>query len=315
MSSKKGYIAWTNVITVIGVLCLIALFIFQWYSLHNQVRDIGTGVDKELKEIKEFKMTPFVEIIKDSIIETKVYVRTEDVQLINENYKNLYEFVQNNTNRAESLIDKDIDRLNLYMAIGIGFMTMLGTLVPIVINFMTTNNTQSNLEELATNVDSIQGTLETNNSDMEKVRNWLKASAPEVKSLSLQSEIGRFFNLSPRLITSLNYKRDNDYFVMLLEGIRDVFISCKNDDNHSFGNNRSLKSTILDFSRFLAPRDFHSTLFDEKMVEGFIALNAALSELGKSSDDNEKERTDSVISSIDEVIKLVKKQHETKSTA
>src|SRR5690606_27831743 len=77
-----------------------------------------------------------------------IKIQKSDVITINDNLNKLSEEIFNERNKAETIIDKDIDRLNLYMALGIGFIAILGIFVPLLINYLSYDELKDNQNRL-----------------------------------------------------------------------------------------------------------------------------------------------------------------------
>lgn len=314
-TDKKKTIPLTSKIALVGVILLLVLFSAQWISLSNNLQDYKEEKDIELSNIKKIREDALINIENTKINDTTVVVKIEDIQVINERYDELFEYVKNNTNRAESLIDKDLDRLSLYLAIGIGFIGVLGVFVPILINLMSVHDLRDKLNNTPNKNELNDISIQANNA-MEKVKklegldgkiedltDWYKESAPAITSLILQNAIGRFFNISPFLITRLTRNKEKVYFIELLKTIKDGFKKCDDDQNHSIESSQFLKDTIKDFRIFITNKSFHSSMFNENVVEKIEELSQLLKNLIESSSDTESEINKAVREKLNEIIK------------
>ncbi len=300
--------------TIGAVVLLLSLFIIQWYVLNKKIDEYKSEKVMELDYLQCLQKQPMFDIKQDSLTDSTVLLKLEDIEEVNQKFITLYDHVQNNTNRAESLIDKDIDRLNLYMAIGIGFVGILGVFVPLVVNFMSVNDLKEKLNEMPNkkDVDSISKKakealskteeLEPTIDKTKKLIEWHKKAAPEITSLMLQNAIGRFFNLSPILITKLVREESKKYFVDLLITIKEGFEKCESEKDHFISENDFLKKVILDFRSFINETWFHSGQFTEEVQIAFEGLRPLLQDLSDATQENESQRSTLVVNQIDLII-------------
>lgn len=314
-----------NILKNIGKWFLILftiLSIIQWCFVNNQLSSIKEQNRQKLDTLIKLNSNDELKFSKTK--EGKYFIEAEELVKVNNKIKSLSKEVYSETHRAESIIDKDLDRLNLYMAIGIGFMTLLGIFVPVLVNIISVQDLkekQNNLEfmhntlKLKTeNLDSdeLKEAIENakkakdNSGEIEKLLSISNQILPKISTLSLQISINRFFNMNANYLQEFALRGNYDRYNNLLNIIKDELIKCKDDDLHKIYADQSLKDTISDFSRIL---------FDERFVfatyitipeisDKFIELSLSLNELALSTQENEAENYNKVIFKIEELINL-----------
>lgn len=294
MSIKKANLGLTRTISVIAILLLIIIYCLQWYHIENSLKIFQKEQKKEFKSLEEIKKNALIQIQQVKIKDSTVNVKIEEIQIINERFDLLFEFVNNNTDRAESLIDKDIDRLNMFLAIGIGFIGILGVFVPILVNLMSVQDIRDKMKEY-------DGIGEKINSLSIKYNK----AVPLISTLILQNAISRFFNVSPYILTKLSRPKNRDYFIELLYTIKLGFENCSIDKNHSF-DDPFLKVTIKDFRYFIVENSFQSTFFGSPTMDKFFELHTLLKVLSETNITDEIKANLDVRNKIDEIISDLK---------
>jgi len=299
------------------LLLIIALFCWQWYCLDRKISDYKT--EKEIQNKRFFKTKDFEFINLDSLEKNgqKVILTKRDIYRINENIKSLSEIVYQESNRAESIIDKDLDRLNLYMAIGIGFIAILGVFTPILVNILSVEDLREKMKEMpsADEIGKLSKDVKTalNKSteiagiseSFDNLKNKTDKALPSISTLILQNAIGRFFNISPYILTNLNRKKDRQYFTDLLEYIRKGFDNCKNDKEHFISKDDFLKATIKDFCTYIKDPKSHSSAFTREISTEFYHIYNVLKELLACTDEKEIELYNKLDEKIKRVIDLI----------
>ena len=127
--------------------CFICLFAFFWWKSTENLNSYKIEKDKQYNHLAKIK-TNLIDVDNIKQKDSLMVLNKEAIIEINNNLNLLAEEIFNERNRAESIIDKDIDRLNLYMAVGIGFMTLFGIFVPILVNILSVNDLREKLKEM-----------------------------------------------------------------------------------------------------------------------------------------------------------------------
>lgn len=318
-SPKDNTIHYSSYIALAGVVSLLFLFMFYWVSLEKDIHNLKDDNEKELKRIEKLRTNLLIELNEKQVGDTTIVIRINDIEEINERYDELFLYVRDNTNRAESLINKDLDRLSLYMAMGIGFVGILGIFVPILVNVISVQDLRDKLNKIpnkkrldqieikATNALEKAGKINDIEAGIVKLEEGYQKAIPGVTTLVLQTAIGRFFNVSPYLLTKLARSTEREYFIQVLETIRDGFNYCDISPEHSIVSDEFLKSTITDFRMAITNARFQTTFFNKTVNIKFDELNIKLKELNKSSKANESDINKEIRDKIDEIITELKK--------
>ncbi len=326
MAENNNYINYKN-LKDIGKWFLIiftVLFILQWCFISNQLSAIK---EQNRNKLDSLIKTNSVEDIKYSKTkEGKYFIEVEELAKFDEKIKSLTKQVYSETHRAESIIDKDLDRLNLYMAIGIGFMTLLGIFVPILVNIISVQDIKEKQISLKKEQDILQSEFKklpkdeilqkaiknaddaiSKSAEMEKLKSITEKILPKVYTLSLQISINRFFNMNANYLQKFALKGNYTRYINLLNIIKEELIKCKDDELHKIQEDESLKDTISDFSRILFDERFvfASYIKIPEIPEKFIAIAGSLNNLSNSSLINENQNYNNVINLFQELIELL----------
>jgi len=332
-------------ISVPVFLLMISLLIFLWCSLDKNINDIREQNKKNYESIASLEKMSLIEIELTPLNKKQVIIESKEIEKINSHIKILTEAVQNEKNRTETLIDKDLSRLGTYMAVGIGFMTLLGVFVPILINVLSVQDLRDKQKDIDNEFGSLKGDfdkLKKSGPDINKaisdsksaIDNASKAleksnkldefskkiDAIEYKTkhitlglcnIVLQNAIARFFNISS--IVLINAVREKDYqsFTSLLEAIKSAFQSCQVDKSHIISENEQFSNTVQDFILFLETEKFrYQSIFStKKEAEEFDNLIKHLGILKDSNHDNESENYKALNGQIEVIINIFKDKH------
>jgi hypothetical protein len=305
-----------------------------WYCSYNNIKSLKVQVQEKLinrQNSKEFE--PF-QIDYKKLNSRQVIINPKEIDKINRHINSLTEEVYKESNRAESIIDKDLDRLNLYMAIGIGFMTILGIFVPVLVNVLSYQDIKDKQKVIDFDFQKLKGEYEVIKEPIkqaiidsqkalessEKVKNIEKSvenieknmdkSFPQVSTLILQNAIGRYFNIAPLILTNLVREKDATYYIELLETIRCGFQECRDNDKHTISNDIFLQSTIKDFARYIRNPGSTSSTLDKKVTNEFYVLYSILTGFLKATNTQEElESYTAIDNKLGEIIELIKKSH------
>ncbi|WP_419868018.1 hypothetical protein [Chryseobacterium sp. CT-SW4] len=330
-------------LTPIFFIIITILFFCHWKSINKNIAEIKEQNKAYYEKIAEKKNYGPFQIEYKSLNKKQVVIDPVEIGKINNHIKVLTEEVQKESNRAESIIDKDLDRLNLYMAVGIGFMTLLGIFVPILINILSVhdlrekqNNIEEDLEKIKEkDIDqaienaktaisesnlAVEKTkkLDTLSHKIDKVEKRAKENLPDVCNLILQNAIFRFFNVNSFILTEAYRKGNYNEFINILEAIKGGFDRCKNEEEHNIDNNNSFKFIIADFIIHLNSERFkvHPVFSEREDYNVFDALIKELVKLQNSKDEDKEGNYINVIGQLQEVINQFKsKNDKNKSTA
>lgn len=308
---------YTNWILVSCFCLLLILLISLWVANERNYSAIKEAQNMEQVRIRKIKSHDLFHLERLKKTDSTFVINITDLEEANERFEELFLFVDNNTNRAESLINKDLDRMNLYMAIGIGFIGIIGIFVPILVNLISVQDLKDKLNEVPEKQD-IDDALKNSKKALEKSETVNQLSedidtlntdynktVPHVTSLIVQGAISRFFNMSPLVLTRMSRKKDRSYFTALLQTVKNAFDSCLNDDKHNISSSEYLKDTIRDFASYIISPQMHTVYFEQEEFTLFTKLSENLISLSKSTVENENTNISKVTVSIDEIIKKI----------
>lgn len=326
-------------------LLMISLLVFLWCSLDKNINDIKEQNKKNYESIASLEKMSLIEIELTPLNKKQVIIKPKEIEKINSHIKVLAEAVQNEKNRTETLIDKDLSRLGTYMAVGIGFMTLLGVFVPILINVLSVQDLRDKQKDIDNEFESIKGDFEKLKKSEPNINKAISDSQSAIDNASkaleksnklddfskkidiiesktkhmtlglcniiLQNAIARFFNISSIVLTNAIREKDYKSFTNLLEAIKNAFQSCQTDTNHVILENEQFSNTVQDFILFLETEKFRyqSVFSSKKEVEEFDNLIKHLGILKDSNNDNESENYKALDRQIDIIVNIFKGKH------
>lgn len=301
-------------ISVPVFLLMISLLVFLWCSLNNNINDIREQNKKNYESIASLEKMSSIEIEYIPLNKKQVVIEPKELEKINSHIKNLTEAVQNEKNRTETLIDKDLSRLGTYMAVGIGFMTLLGVFVPILINVLSVQDLRDKQKDIEDKTDKAldsSNKLDEFSKKVDSIESKTNNITLGLCNLVLQNAIARFFNISSIVLTNAVREKDYQSFINLLEAIKNAFQGCQTDTNHVILENDQFSNTVQDFILFLETEKFRyqSVFSTKKEVEEFDNLIKHLGTLKDSSNDNESENYKALDGQINIIINIFKGKH------
>ncbi|OAB75674.1 hypothetical protein [Cochleicola gelatinilyticus] len=308
----------------IFLIALIGLFSLQWYSLNENINTVKTEAKKQLIRLENSKtnLIQLEDIERDSL---NYIFNATDIVKINKNLDALASEIYQERNKAEAIIDKDIDRLNLYMAIGIGFLALLGVFIPILVNILSNDDLKKKQkvlgEKLLKIVDKVkdldkeelkQAIINANQAiekskEIEELRTKTDDILPKLSVISLQIAIHRLFNQSS---LALNDSKDetNELFVGLFSDIKLQLEKCKNDSLLLIQDNPNLYQTIVDLTKLLDDSSFKYTsyIYSREIENKAENTISSLVTLSKSTESNQEENYKKTFGTLDALINEIK---------
>ncbi|MGV6844931.1 MAG: hypothetical protein ACWA42_02245 [Lutibacter sp.] len=311
--------------TVILLTGIMLLFVIQWIVLNNSFNSFKIESQEKLTNLENVK-TNLIEI-KDVEEDSSNYIfKSADIEKINNNLNALATEIYSERNKAESLIDKDIDRLNLYMAVGIGFLAMLGVFVPISINILSNDDLKKKLDELQKKSDKLDETHEVlgksiskitkdvEGIDKEKIDKAVENSKlierlkedsaeilPKLSVISLQIAIHRLFNQSSLTLSKSN-ENTIKLFKELFENIQDQLKLCQDDVKLNIAHSPTMKQTLKDFAELIDNESFKYTSYLTNRNIDEELLISKIIDLSESDETNQSERFKLVLETFDTFI-------------
>lgn len=319
-------------ILIVFLIIFSVLFVTQWITLNNNIKDLTKKVEIDNLSFKNVK-TNLIDISTLKSDSLNVTLAKEDVERINSNLNALTSEIYNERNRAESIIDKDIDRLNLYMALGIGFIAILGVFVPILVNILTNDDLKRKQEVLTNDLkltkDEISNTAQESNSIKEKVdridleaidsavekskeidnlKEKTEEVLPKLSIITLQIAIHRLFNVSSLALSKIA-KKHNDYslFIELFEDVKNSIQHCKTD-SLIIEETKVLKQTLMDCKELMTEEEYKFTTFGKSrnLYGELKTLSDHFVELSNCKKDEQESKYNQLNSSFENFINKLK---------
>lgn len=147
---KKGSaINWYIGMLIIFILIIIAGFAVNISFMNKQFSK------NELSISKSHQLNnPLKSLQTDS---TKIYkLKQEDLNKFNDHIDYLSEKVEGEVKRTQENNQYDIDRINTFLAFGIGLLAIIGGLLPLVVNFFSRENLDKRMDDIQEEAKTIQ---------------------------------------------------------------------------------------------------------------------------------------------------------------
>lgn len=329
-------------ISITFFVIMVVLSIIQWVCLQNNISSIKSDLLYNYEKIESRRSEPIVLDFK-KVGKNQVAIDEDGLRKINEQIKTINQELEKQSIKLESTVDKDISRLGLYMAMGIGFMTLFGIFAPILINVLSTQdlrdkqkgidddfkNIKSDFELLKGKEKDIENAIENSAKALsdsntaiekskeldklvekqEKIELRAKSINPEVCNLVLHNSIARFFNIRPLLLTNAVSKKDNSIFINHLTHIQSAFSNCESEENHLI-KSQQFQETIRDFIIYLRTESILQSILSTKTIFNEIdSLAEALDQFFNISEEDKSNQYKLVNEKIELLKVSIENQH------
>jgi hypothetical protein len=318
-SKNKSHNKSILTLLIVFILLFLSLFGIQWYSLCNNLKEYKVEKNNQLKILANTK-TNLIDVSKLEKSKNLIIIKKEDLVQINENINRLAEEIYNEKNKATTIIDKDIDRLNLYMAIGIGFISIIGIFVPVITNFLSHDDLKEKIKILQEDTkildsEKLEKAIKNANEALSKsaaidgIKDNLDDVIPKVSTISLQIALNRVNNMTATAIKNIRLHKNPKLFNELFNHLKDELKKCKDDDNHSISENKPLIEALNDFVQIFNDEKirFVSILNKKGLDLEFDNLSLGLQKLIKSKKEDEEKIYEEINSTIDKILVKFKK--------
>lgn len=306
-------------------LLIILLFCTQWYLTSKELEEYKIEKTNQLKKVHT--KTNLIDIDRLEKSKKNIVIKKEDLEEINSNINHLAEEVYSEQNKATTIIDKDIDRINLYMAIGIGFIAIIGIFIPLVINYLGHDDLKEKIKELQEETKKLQDkTKKLNSEELDKailnanealsksaaidgIKDNLDEVIPKVSTISLQIALNRINNMTSIAIKNIRLHKNYTLFNELFNHLKEELNKCNDDKNHSISENKPLIETLKDFVQMFNDEKirFVSILNKKGLDIEFHNLTLGLEKLIDSKKEEEEKIYKEITSTIDKILEIFKK--------
>ena len=295
---------------LIGFLIVFAiLFGVQWYCLNKAIKE---GNDKRIEVLNSLKdaKTNLIDVShlpNDSI---NIVLNKKDIEEINSSLNSLATEIYSEKNRAESIIDKDIDRLNLYMAIGIGFIAILGVFVPFLVNVLSNEDLKRKQEIIANKIELNDRKIDEaikKSAEIDDLKGKTEELLPKITVVSFQIAIHRLFTVSPLAISEISRTSDNSLFKELFENVKIELGTCSKNITLVIEENVGMQQTLKDFSKMLKVEDykFKTFLKTRNIVSELEELSNQMKELAECKKDEQEDKYKKANETFDSFIQKI----------
>jgi len=148
-NKKSSAIYWYVGMIILLTIVIIVGFTINNYIINKQFINNSEAISKS-KQINN----PLKTLKIDS---TKIYkLKEADLQKFNDHIDYLSDKVEGEVKRTQENNQYDIDRINVLLAIGIGLLTIIGGLLPLVVNFFSREHLEKRMGDIEDDAKIIQ---------------------------------------------------------------------------------------------------------------------------------------------------------------
>lgn len=151
----------SNVSTIIIVLngISIILILVGWVCVSSSLKEMNACVNTNINYYKEQFKNPVKQLPIDSLSNSNV--NSKDIANLNDYIMHMLKQVDENKATYQSMVNNDIDRLNTFLALGIGFLSLFGVIVPLTVNFFSREALENEVDGLKTKVKGLESDFNT----------------------------------------------------------------------------------------------------------------------------------------------------------
>lgn len=217
----------------IFLIAISAIYIFSLYKI-NQKCEVQYNFNKEILNKSIQVKNPLIDIKPDTS-SNAFNLNEKEILKLNNHIEYLTEKLETEVDRNQRNAEFNIDRLNLFLALGIGFLALIGGLLPLAVNFISKHDIESKLENIENRAKISEETLKD-----------AEIKMPIIDMLILQNAVAK---ITSEDAWKLFANRNNPKKIALyFENIR-MALMAFNDNSHSFeeyniGNITYFKNTI-----------------------------------------------------------------------
>lgn len=138
----------------VGMLVILILVIIAGFAINICIMNKQFSKNEQAISKSHQVNNPFKKLQPDS---TKIYkLKQEDINKFNDHIDYLSEKVEGEVKRTQENSQYDLDRINTFLAIGIGLLAIIGGLLPLFINFFSKESLDKRMDTIQEEAKEIQ---------------------------------------------------------------------------------------------------------------------------------------------------------------
>lgn len=217
----------------IFLIAISVIYIISIYKINVKCEEQYNFTKEILSKSTQIK-NPLIEIKSDTSTK-KFNLYETDISKLNNHIEYLTEKLETEVDRNQRNAEFNIDRLNLFLALGVSFLALIGGLLPVAINFISKHDIESKLKDIEYRAKVSEKTVK----DAEK-------KMPIIDMLILQNSVAKITSEDAWKLFANRSKPEK--IALYFENIQ-VALMAFNDNLHSFedyniGNITYFKNTI-----------------------------------------------------------------------
>lgn len=198
------------------LIAISAVYIFSLYKI-NEKCEQQYNFNKEIRNESTQVKNPLLEIKPDTA-NKKFYFNEKDISELNNHVEYLTKKLETEVDRNQRNAEYNIDRLNLFMALGIGFLALIGGLLPLAVNFISKHDIETRLKEIEKRAEESEDTVKEAEKKMPTVDLLILQSSVSklvstetLRLLSGDNQYADIANIIQRVISALKLFESSDY--------------------------------------------------------------------------------------------------------
>ncbi|HMV09329.1 MAG TPA: hypothetical protein PK325_16745 [Cyclobacteriaceae bacterium] len=307
---KKSFVIFVPSILLV---IIIGMFWYQWCGLNNNLKQIRKDLRASQDSLKREKNPGPLNIELKPAGKTFT-IDPKEIQRINNHIDALTSEVRSEAHRAESIIEKDLDRLNLLITVGIGFLAMVGVFVPLFFNLVSSQDMKEQQRELRSEVSTAMETMKTLDENVTNLGTSIKDVYGNVKkvgkktdvahlhvcNLMLQHAVTRFYNVASIIMAKSASGDEANYMRELFKNLKRALKACDDDEGHKICENPHFTQSIYDLHRMFSGNIVQHSIFTTRIQTAEVeAFTKCLDALQNSTKENEKANYEKMYERID----------------
>lgn len=215
------------------LMAISVIYIFSLYKINEKLEQ-QYSFNKDIKYESTQVKNPLIEI-KFDVTNKRFYFTERDISNLNNHIEYLTKKLETEVDRNQKNAEYSIDRLNLFMALGISLLVLIGGLLPLAVNFISKHDIDLKIRSIESRLDESSATIKSSEEKM-----------PIIDMLILQNAVAKITSEDAWKLFANRNKPEK--IALYFENIRSA-LDAFNDNSHSFevynfGNLSYFKNTI-----------------------------------------------------------------------
>jgi len=211
---------WLSVF-LIAITLIYVITLYCTYNVNRSQYKFNNSIKTNSFQLKN----PFL-VLKPDTTAKKYYLQEDDIEKLNNHIEYLAKMLETEIDRNQRNAEFNIDRLNLFLTFGIGFLALIGGLLPLAVNFISKHDIESRLIDIEKRAWKSEETVQNAEKKMPSVdllilqNSVAKLASTETLRLFLgDNQYSDISNMIQRIVSALKMFESGDYPNYSIENI------------------------------------------------------------------------------------------------